>query len=168
MTTKEQERKALEQIKKIVAGLGENSYVATAFEGCFEIAEENIENDFACSMKQRADAAREESEYFHKIANDEACEIDKLEAKIEALKKELDLAKQTIRQESDRADRWINEATKERKDVTVGTTDGQKDTTSFARVQFYNNDGFKFINVVQKSGWTTSYKIDDLTTLVIE
>lgn len=89
MTTKEQERKALEQIKKIVAGLGENSYVATAFEGCFEIAEENIENDFACSMKQRADAAREESEYFHKIANDEACEIDKLEAKIEALKKEL-------------------------------------------------------------------------------
>lgn len=57
MTTKEQERKALEQIKKIVANLGENSYIATAFEGCFEIAAENIEDDFACSMKQRKEAA---------------------------------------------------------------------------------------------------------------
>jgi len=54
MTTKEQERKALEKIRKIVAEPGENSYIATAFEGCFKIAEENIENDFACSMKQRA------------------------------------------------------------------------------------------------------------------
>lgn len=51
MTTKEQERKALEQIKKIVAGLGENSYVGTAFAGCFEDAEQNIEYDAAFSMK---------------------------------------------------------------------------------------------------------------------
>lgn len=57
MVTAEQERKALAQIKKIVDGLGFGSYIATAFEGCFEIAEENIENDFACSMKQRAEAA---------------------------------------------------------------------------------------------------------------
>lgn len=56
ITTKEQERKALEQIRKIVDGLGEDSYIGTAFEGCFEIAEENIENDFACSMKQRVEA----------------------------------------------------------------------------------------------------------------
>ena len=33
MTTKDQERKALAQIRKIVESLGENSYVATAFEG---------------------------------------------------------------------------------------------------------------------------------------
>ena len=57
MTTKEQERKALEQIRKIVEGLGNNSYIGTAFEGCFEIAEENIENDSACSMKERREAA---------------------------------------------------------------------------------------------------------------
>lgn len=56
MSTKEQERKALEQIRKIVDGLGPDSYLATAFDGCFEIAEENIENDFACSMKQRVEA----------------------------------------------------------------------------------------------------------------
>lgn len=57
MTTKEQERKTLAQIRKIVEGLGEGSYVGMAFEGCFEIAEENIENDFGCSMKQRWEAA---------------------------------------------------------------------------------------------------------------
>ena len=60
MTMKEQERKALEKIKAIVEGLGENSYIGTAFEGCFEIAEGNIENDFACSMKQQRDAAEVE------------------------------------------------------------------------------------------------------------
>lgn len=62
MTTKEQERKALEKIRKIVEELGENSYIGTAFEGCFELAEENIENDFGCSMKQRWETAEEKLE----------------------------------------------------------------------------------------------------------
>ena len=57
MTTKEQEFKALTQIKKIVDSLGEDSYIAMAFEGCFDIAEENIRNDWGCSMKQRAESA---------------------------------------------------------------------------------------------------------------
>lgn len=54
--TKDQEREALEKIKAIVEALGPDSYIGTALEGCFEIAEENIENDFACSMKQRVEA----------------------------------------------------------------------------------------------------------------
>lgn len=63
MTTKEQERKALEQIRKIVAGLGDDSYVATAFEGCFDDAEYNIEYDAAMSMADRvASYAKELSE----------------------------------------------------------------------------------------------------------
>lgn len=62
MTTKEQELKALAQIKKIVAGLGEDSYIAAAFDGCFEIAETNIQNDWACSMKQRAASAEQRAE----------------------------------------------------------------------------------------------------------
>jgi len=45
--TKQQERDALAAIRKMVEDLGPQSYLATAFEGCFEIAEENIENDFA-------------------------------------------------------------------------------------------------------------------------
>lgn len=56
MTTKEQERKALAQIRKIVDGLGENSYIGMAFEGCFELAESNIEYDFGESMKGRAES----------------------------------------------------------------------------------------------------------------
>ena len=54
--TKDQEREALEKIKAILESLGPDSYVGTALEGCLEIAEENIENDFACSMKQRVEA----------------------------------------------------------------------------------------------------------------
>lgn len=57
VATKEQERKALEKIRKIVEELGEDSYLSIAFDGCFEDAEENIENDFACSWKQRAQSA---------------------------------------------------------------------------------------------------------------
>lgn len=61
MTTKEQERKALAQIRKIVDGLGEGSYIGTAFEGCFEIADSNIENDFGWSMQQRAESAEKKA-----------------------------------------------------------------------------------------------------------
>lgn len=64
--TKDQERKALEQIRKIVSGLGEDSYIGMAFEGCFEIAEENINNDFGCSMKQRAESAEDKADKLKK------------------------------------------------------------------------------------------------------
>lgn len=60
MTTKEQEFKALEQIREIVAELGEDSYIATAFEGVLEDAEENIRCDFGVSMKERLDIANNE------------------------------------------------------------------------------------------------------------
>ena len=53
MTTKEQERKAMEKIREIVKGLGEYSYIASAMEGVWEIMEENINNDFAISMGDR-------------------------------------------------------------------------------------------------------------------
>ena len=53
LATREQERKALEAIRKMVSELGPQSYLATAFEGCFEDAENNIENDFGDSMKAR-------------------------------------------------------------------------------------------------------------------
>lgn len=83
MSTKEQERKALEQIKKIVAGFGEKSYIGMAFEGCFEIAEENIENDFGCSMKQRAEAAERDLKEAEK-------KIGQMEARISNLQLNLD------------------------------------------------------------------------------
>lgn len=57
--TKEQERKSLEKIRKIISELGENSYIGTAFEGCLEDAESNIENDFGESMKARYEYSEE-------------------------------------------------------------------------------------------------------------
>lgn len=53
--TKDQERETLAKIKQMVEELGPDSYVGTAFEGCFEDAESNIENDFAFSMKARVE-----------------------------------------------------------------------------------------------------------------
>ena len=52
MATKADERKALEEIRRIVASLGNDSYLAMAFDGCFEMAESNIENDFANNPKK--------------------------------------------------------------------------------------------------------------------
>lgn len=60
MTTKDQERAALAKIRKIVEGLGEDSYIVAAFDGCFEDAEYNIENDFACSFKSRYERCMKE------------------------------------------------------------------------------------------------------------
>ena len=56
----------------------------------------------------------------------------------------------------------------ERKDVVIQTTDGEETTKPFSRIQFFNDNGFRFVNVVEKSGWTNSYRVDDLTKLVIE
>lgn len=78
MSTKEQERKALEQIRKIVDSLDAGSYIGFAFEGCFELAEENIENDFACSMKDQRDDARREAEQLKE-------ELRKLQGRFAAL-----------------------------------------------------------------------------------
>ena len=89
--TKEQERKALEKIKKIVDELGPDSYVGTAFRGCFEDAEQNINNDFACSMKERYEV------WFARAGE--------LEDESKALKKELVKAKDR----ADEAEKRYNE-----------------------------------------------------------
>lgn len=90
--TKAQEREVLEAIKKMVEELGPQSYVAAAFEGCFQDAELNIENDWGCSQKQLADAAAER--------------VTELEAQVKELEKKLHDEigeKQTVRDELARA-----------------------------------------------------------------
>lgn len=66
MTTKEQERQAIQKVRKIVEGMGENSYLATAMEGVLETAEENIEYDAAFSLKGRAEVAEKEASELKK------------------------------------------------------------------------------------------------------
>lgn len=90
MATKEQERKALEQIKKIVEELGEDSYIGAAFDGCFEIAEENIESDFACSMKQKAETAEETAQMLRSRTKEMKEQLERAQAKITELETALD------------------------------------------------------------------------------
>lgn len=85
MTSKEQERKALEQIRKIVEGLGEDSYVGKAFEGCFEFAEDNINNDFWMSMKERKEAAEFAEDELRLKIGEKLEQIKSLETKIDNL-----------------------------------------------------------------------------------
>ena len=108
--TKDQERAALEKIKAILDTLGPDSYIGTALEGCLEIAEENIENDWVCSMKQRVEAvvventrlkdrvkeledklAESEKDYeaaheaAHLVADEKDAEIEKLKDQVSSL-----------------------------------------------------------------------------------
>lgn len=85
MATKEQEHKALEKIKKIVEELGEDSYIGMALDGCFEIAEDNINNDFACSMKQRWQSAEKETEKFSLRLKERDNQIEQLKKEIKGL-----------------------------------------------------------------------------------
>lgn len=75
MTTKDQERQAIEKIRKIVEGLGENSYVGFAMDGILELAEDNIREDTAYSMKERAEIAQKDVflVILHKIQQYELC-----------------------------------------------------------------------------------------------
>lgn len=78
IATKDQERKALAKIKKIVEELGEGSYLAMTFEGCWDMAEDNITNDFGNSWY---DAAQHEAKESYK--KDE--EIRNLKAQVKEL-----------------------------------------------------------------------------------
>ncbi len=89
MTTKEQERKALAQIREIVDSLGADSYIGLAFEGCFEDAETNIENDWALSMngrwqdaEQKLEAVKAERDDAQRAAIEAQVRIAELEPRI--------------------------------------------------------------------------------------
>lgn len=99
MVTKNDERKALEKIKKIVEELGDDSYISVAFEGCFDIAEENINNDFACSMEQKYNNEHEQVVRLLKEISDWNDDYLKQEAEIERLKKEIETKDQMLEQE---------------------------------------------------------------------
>lgn len=88
--TKQQERDAIEQIKAILETLGPQSYVATALDGCLEIAESNIEYDFGESMKENAENAKQKlAEAERKIADLEKA-LDDSEAQRDRLHEQID------------------------------------------------------------------------------
>ena len=112
--TKQQERNALAAIKKMVEELGPQSYLATAFEGCFEDAEQNIEDDAAYSMKARLEIqAQRAIERGHEVDRLKA-DLTAAQSKIETLQSQFDFASQYIKKlerqqlsEELRRDLWV-------------------------------------------------------------
>lgn len=113
--TKQQERDTLEKIQKMVELLGPDSYLATAFEGCFALAAENIANDWGCSMADRVRRAEKRAaeledklaesvkdyEAAHAAAHEIAAQKD---AEIEHLKAQLKQFQETARYSGQRCD----------------------------------------------------------------
>lgn len=113
--TKQQEREALDKIRKLVEQLGPDSYLATTFEGCFQLAAENIDNDWACSMADRARRAEKRAaeledklaesvkdyEAAHAAAHEIAAQKD---AEIAGLKAQLAQMQETARWNGQRCD----------------------------------------------------------------
>lgn len=68
IATKVQERAALARIKKIVDGLGSQSYIATAMTGVFDLAEQNIEYDAAFEFPEQIDNLQKQLSAAREVA----------------------------------------------------------------------------------------------------
>ena len=120
IATKDQEREALAKIKKIVEALGPQSYLATAFEGCFQDAEDNIENDFAFSMASRYQSEHEKAVHNEGIAT-EACKAVNAEKQKNAeLQKQIDAIEESLEQTRTSAE-TLNHLLTEQREVTCKT-----------------------------------------------
>ena len=168
MTTKEQERKALEQIRKIVEGLGADSYLATAFEGCFEDAADNIEQDAAYSMKSRAESAERKLEVLKEKYAACMADVKAKEQQIAALSETVKLEEEQKTKLSEELTKARLEAINERKEIKLTMANGDEIHAPVKRFRYIDKNGFRFVNVTEPNEWTTSYKLDDVAGLVIE
>lgn len=166
ISTKEQERKALAKIKKIVDELGEDSYIGTAFKGCFEIAETNIENDWGCSLQDDRDD-------LQTVATLRKIEIDSLKEELEKKQKEIsELHEEIASRDVKIADmfqeigqlKW--EAINEVKEVHL-TVGDEGSLSRFKKLSFHHGD-IDFVTIIQPDDWTQSYRLSDIRELTIE
>lgn len=95
MTTKQQERDAISRIREILETLDADGYVRTAFDGVLEIAETNIENDWACSLKERLDSAIAENARLRAANSDLSDTLQIGKARITELEEQLEGAEAT-------------------------------------------------------------------------
>lgn len=107
--TKEQERDTLEAIRKMVEELGPQSYLATAFEGCFADAESNIENDFGDSMQRRWESAEEKLSAAQEENNRLKAELagEKLKEQLAAAQEQITALRRRQLPEQLRQDLWV-------------------------------------------------------------
>ena len=84
VVTKDEERKALEQIKKIIKGLGTDSYIGAAIDQTvLNLAEDNINNDFMITTTESIENASTKLEEVRTELRDTRKERDDLKKSIE-------------------------------------------------------------------------------------
>lgn len=101
MTTKKQEQEALDKIREILEGLDRDSWLNWAFDGCVEMAQRNLDEDSANSMKEQRDNAR--------------TKVEELESDVEFYKGQMDYWKQAYKE------------CRESKNKLIDTVNGQEE-----------------------------------------
>lgn len=112
--TKDQERQALQQIRKIVEDLGEDSYIGMAFEGVWDIAEDNIENDFGRSCQDYIDLYHEAEAKAASVFESFKAKVRSLEERNKELEEEVVLKKGVIEEQQVIIDEYMKTLEKER------------------------------------------------------
>lgn len=171
MMTKAEEMKVLEKIGKLVESTGEGSYISMAFEGVLEDAEDNINNDFGNSWKQRAEAAEKMVKQYKKVRDELVEERDELKQtinakneQIESLVEQLNALRAELNNTKEAATRAELSA---RREIKLETADDSY-FGQFRDIKYSRNDSYDFITVVEQDGWTQSYKMADITELRIQ
>ena len=91
--TKEQERETLEKIKAMVAELGPQSYLKTAFEGVYEVAEMNIDEDAAYSFPGRVNILEEQLREMGSKYNAARSDVEVLRSQLDHAQEQADALK---------------------------------------------------------------------------
>jgi len=101
ITTKQQEREALEQIRNILNTLESGSYVRTAYQGIDVMAENNIDNDFGISATETIRHLETESKELKK-------ENKRLEQEIKNILQIEEVNKETVQRLHEEHDKGWN------------------------------------------------------------
>lgn len=96
MMTKDEEREVLKKIKALIDSTGSDSYIEAAFDGCVELAEENIANDFMTSFKERSEKAWSDKLIAEAVKEDQASVIRRLENQLKEVEEKNDNQRQRI------------------------------------------------------------------------
>ena len=91
--TKEQERETLEKIKAMVAELGPDSYLKTAFTGVYEVAEMNIDEDAAYSFPGRVDLIEKQLREMGSKYNAARSDVEVLRSQLDHAQEQVDALK---------------------------------------------------------------------------
>ena len=94
--TKEQERETMEKIKAMVAELGPQSYLKTAFEGVFEIAEMNIDEYAAYIIPGRYRLLEEQLKEMGSTYNAARSDVEVLNSQLDHVREQLAAAQEQI------------------------------------------------------------------------